>query len=94
MILTSTDLNIKSYVTKTTCAQSQVWQLSKVLSGVWFFSTEGVEGNPCFNTNKEYWFKIEKADNDYVLSFCPLVCQCQTLVIKFHHLGLCLKAPN
>jgi len=25
------------------------------------------------------WFKIEKADEDYVLSFCPSVCKCHTL---------------
>ncbi|CAK8532321.1 unnamed protein product [Lathyrus sativus] len=78
VILTSTDLNIKSYVTKTTCTQSQVWKLLKVLSGVWFLSTGGVEGNPGINTIVN-WFKIEKADKDYVLSFCPSVCKCQTL---------------
>jgi hypothetical protein len=78
VILTSTDLNIKSYVTKTTCTQSQVWKLNKVLSGVWFLATGGVEGNPGFDTIFN-WFKIEKADKDYVFSFCPSVCKCQTL---------------
>ncbi|OIW12006.1 hypothetical protein TanjilG_16117 [Lupinus angustifolius] len=78
VILTSTDLNIKSYVTTTTCSQSPVWRLLKVLSGVWFLSTGGVEGNPGSVTIVN-WFKIEKDEKDYVLSFCPSVCKCQTL---------------
>jgi hypothetical protein len=65
--------------TKTTCAQSQVWKILEVLSGVWFLSTGGVEGDPGFNTNA-YWFKIQKADNYYVLSFCPSVSLCQDFV--------------
>ncbi|XP_073220630.1 kunitz trypsin inhibitor 5-like [Cicer arietinum] len=79
VILTSTDLNIKSSFTKkTTCAQPPVWKLLKVLSGVWFLSTGGVEGNPGFQTIGN-WYKIEKAGKDYVLSFCPSVCNCHTL---------------
>ncbi|KAK7270705.1 hypothetical protein RJT34_26062 [Clitoria ternatea] len=78
VILTSTDLNIKSYVTPYPCAQPQVWKLLKVLTGVWFLSTGGVEGNPGFDTTIN-WFKIEKSGKDYVLKFCPSVCKCQTL---------------
>ncbi|XP_058779396.1 kunitz trypsin inhibitor 5-like [Vicia villosa] len=77
VILTSTDLNIKSYVT-TKCPQTQVWKLLKVLSGVWFLSAWGEEGNPGIQTISN-WFKIEKAGKDYVFSFCPSVCKCQTL---------------
>ncbi|XP_058779399.1 kunitz trypsin inhibitor 5-like [Vicia villosa] len=77
VILTSTDLNIKSYVT-TTCPQTQVWKLRKVLSGVWFLSAWGEEGNPGIQTIFN-WFKIEKAGKDYVFSSCPSVCKCQTL---------------
>ncbi|KAK2421578.1 miraculin [Trifolium repens] len=78
VILTSTDLNIKSYVKNYTCSNTQVWKLNKVLSGVWFLATGGVEGNPGFDTIVN-WFKIEKADKDYVLSFCPSVSTTQTL---------------
>ena len=79
VILTSTDLNIKSFVTKTKCPQTQVWKLLKELTGVWFLATGGVEGNPSMATVGN-WFKIEKADKDYVLSFCPSeACKCQTL---------------
>ncbi|KAE9586129.1 putative proteinase inhibitor I3, Kunitz legume [Lupinus albus] len=46
LILTSTDLNIKSSITTTVCSKSPVWRLLKVLSGVWFLSADGVEGNP------------------------------------------------
>ncbi|XP_057446653.1 kunitz trypsin inhibitor 5-like [Lotus japonicus] len=78
VILTSTDLNIKSSLTNTTCAKAPVWKLLKELSGVWFLATGGVEGNPGMATISN-WFKIEKADKDYVFSFCPSVCKCQTL---------------
>ncbi|CAL0322317.1 unnamed protein product [Lupinus luteus] len=82
VILTSTDLNIKSSVnTKTTaCVQSPVWRLLKELTGVWFLSTGGVEGKPGIDTIVN-WFKIEKAGKDYVISFCPSqVCdKCTTL---------------
>ncbi|RYR07052.1 hypothetical protein Ahy_B05g074369 [Arachis hypogaea] len=50
----------------------------KVLSGVWFISTDGVAGNPGVNTVVN-WFKIEKDGKDYNLSFCPSVCNCSTL---------------
>ncbi|KAK7291301.1 hypothetical protein RIF29_06320 [Crotalaria pallida] len=81
VILTSTDLNIKSFLTtseKTTCDQPLVWKLLKELTGVWFLSTGGVEGKPGIDTIVN-WFKIEKDGEDYVLSFCPSVCNCQTL---------------
>ncbi|KAK2421569.1 miraculin [Trifolium repens] len=102
VILTSTDLNIKSYVTDTTCSQSQVWKLLKVLTGVWFLATGGVEGNPGFDTIFN-WFKIEKADKDYVLSFCPTVSTTQTLCRELglyvddngnKHLALSDKVPS
>ncbi|KAK7315098.1 hypothetical protein VNO77_33630 [Canavalia gladiata] len=102
VILTSTDLNIKSYVTKTTCANTPVWKLLKVLTGVWFLSTGGVEGNPGIETIVN-WFKIEKAEKDYVLSFCPSVCKCQTLCRELgiyvdddgnKHLALSDKVPS
>ncbi|GAU35588.1 hypothetical protein TSUD_295240 [Trifolium subterraneum] len=38
----------------------------------------GVEGNPGFDTIFN-WFKIEKADKDYVLSSCPSVSTTKTL---------------
>ncbi|XP_061348030.1 kunitz trypsin inhibitor 5-like [Gastrolobium bilobum] len=78
VILTSTDMNIKSVTTTTTCVKSSVWRLLKVFSGVWFLSTDGVGGNPGVDTIVN-WFKIEKAMKDYELSFCPSVCKCQTL---------------
>ncbi|KAE9600178.1 hypothetical protein Lal_00046115 [Lupinus albus] len=82
VILTSTDLNIKSFVNpKTTaCVQSTVWRLLKELTGVWFLSTGGVEGKPGIDTILN-WFKIEKAAKDYIISFCPSqVCdKCITL---------------
>jgi hypothetical protein len=102
VILTSTDLNIKSYATDTTCSQSQVWKLLKVLTGVWFLATGGVEGNPGFDTMFN-WFKIEKADKDYVLSFCPTVSKTQTLCRELgiyvddngnKHLALSDKVPS
>ncbi|XP_027358810.1 kunitz trypsin inhibitor 2-like [Abrus precatorius] len=102
IILTSTDLNIKSHVTTTTCAQPPVWKLLKVLTGVWFLSTGGVEGNPGVDTIVN-WFKIEKAEKDYVLSFCPSVCKCQTLCRELglfvddsgnKHLALSDKVPS
>lgn len=104
VILTSTDLNIRSYVTKTTtCDKPPVWKLLKVLTGVWFLSTGGVEGNPGIDTVVN-WFKIEKAEKDYVLSFCPTaVCKCQTLCRELgiyvddggnKHLSLSDKVPS
>ncbi|MED6143220.1 hypothetical protein PIB30_004308 [Stylosanthes scabra] len=80
VILTSTDLNIKSVATSSKCKnkESSVWRLLKVLSGVWFISTDGVEGNPGINTIVN-WFKIEKDGEDYNLSYCPSVCNCSTL---------------
>ncbi|WJX71799.1 hypothetical protein P8452_55753 [Trifolium repens] len=102
VILTSTDLNIKSYVTKTTCTQSKVWKLLKELTGVWFLATGGVEGNPGFDTIFN-WFKIEKADKDYVLSFCPTVSTTKTLCRELglyvddngnKHLALSDKVPS
>ncbi|KAI4351997.1 hypothetical protein L6164_006290 [Bauhinia variegata] len=81
VIFTSSDLNIKSFVTETTsCDQSTVWKLLKVLTGVWFLSSGGVEGNSGAQPETIVnWFKIEKAEKDYELSFCPSVCKCQTL---------------
>ncbi|CAL0332630.1 unnamed protein product [Lupinus luteus] len=102
VILTSTDLNIKSFITTTTCSQTPVWRLLKVLSGVWFLSTGGVEGNPGSQTIVN-WFKIEKDGKDYVLSFCPSVCNCQTLCRSLgiyidddgnKHLALSDKVPS
>ncbi|XP_015966198.1 kunitz trypsin inhibitor 5 [Arachis duranensis] len=77
VILTSTDHNIKS-TSAPKCKESSVWRLLKVLSGVWFISTDGVAGNPGVNTVVN-WFKIEKDGKDYNLSFCPSVCNCSTL---------------
>ncbi|RDX71191.1 Kunitz trypsin inhibitor 2, partial [Mucuna pruriens] len=102
VILTSTDLNIKSYVTSSTCDKPPVWKLLKVLTGVWFLSTGGVEGNPGIDTIVN-WFKIEKAGKNYVLSFCPSVCKCQTLCRELglyvgddgnKHLSLSDKVPS
>ncbi|XP_020213156.1 kunitz trypsin inhibitor 2 [Cajanus cajan] len=102
LILTSTDLNIRSYVTSSTCAKPPVWKLLKVLTGVWFLSTGGIEGNPGIDTIVN-WFKIEKAEKDYVLSFCPSVCKCQTLCRElgiyvdddgYKHLSLSDKVPS
>ncbi|KAJ7976150.1 Kunitz type trypsin inhibitor / miraculin [Quillaja saponaria] len=78
VVHTSTDLNIRSSGIRTTCDQSTVWKLLKQLTGVWFLSTGGVEGNPGVDTITN-WFKIEKAEKDYKLVFCPSVCNCQTL---------------
>ncbi|ESW24531.1 hypothetical protein PHAVU_004G138500 [Phaseolus vulgaris] len=102
VILTSTDLNIKSYGTTTSCDKPPVWKLLKVLTGVWFLSTGGVEGNPGIDTIVN-WFKIEKAEKDYVISFCPSVCKCQTLCRELglyvgddgnKHLSLSDKVPS
>lgn len=102
IILTSTDLNIKSTTKTTKCDQFSVWKLLKELSGVWWLSTGGVEGNPGVNTIGN-WFKIEKADKDYVFSFCPSVCKCQTLCRELgiwvddhgnKHLALSDKVPS
>ncbi|KAJ7970145.1 Kunitz type trypsin inhibitor / miraculin [Quillaja saponaria] len=101
IVYTSTDLNIKTSGVKTTCAQSTVWKLLKELTGVWFLSTGGVEGNPGFDTVTN-WFKIEKAGKDYNLVFCPKVCRCQTLCRELgiyidesgkRHLALSDKIP-
>ncbi|KAK7380140.1 hypothetical protein VNO78_32588 [Psophocarpus tetragonolobus] len=78
VILTSTDLNIKSNGTSTTCDKPRVWKLLKVLTGVWFLSTGGVEGKPGVDTVVN-WFKIEKAHKGYVLSFCPTMCNCPSV---------------
>lgn len=100
VILTSTDLNIKSYGKTTTCDKPPVWKLLKVLTGVWFLSTGGVEGNPGVNTVVN-WFKIEKAEKDYVLSFCPSFAQtlCRELGLYVgddgnKHLSLSDKVPS
>ncbi|KAL2334380.1 hypothetical protein Fmac_015593 [Flemingia macrophylla] len=102
LILTSTDLNIRFYVTTSACAKPPVWKLLKVLTGVWFLSTGGVEGNPGIETIVN-WFKIEKAEKDYVLSFCPSVCKCHTLCKDLgiyvddngnRHLSLSDKVPS
>ncbi|WJX66933.1 hypothetical protein P8452_51438 [Trifolium repens] len=62
----------------------------------------GVEGNPGFDTIFN-WFKIEKADKDYVLSFCPTVSTTQTLCRELgiyvddngnKHLALSDKVPS
>ncbi|XP_057443454.1 kunitz trypsin inhibitor 5-like [Lotus japonicus] len=101
VILTSTDLNIKSFPIKSPCGPSFVWKLQKELTGVWFLVTGGVEGNPGADTIVN-WFKIEKAGKDYVLSFCPSVCKCNTLCRelgiyidgKDKHLALSDKVPS
>ncbi|XP_057443452.1 kunitz trypsin inhibitor 5-like [Lotus japonicus] len=101
VIFTSTDLNIISSPRKSPCATSPVWKLHKVLTGVWFLGTGGDEGNPGADTIVN-WFKIEKSGQDYVLSFCPSVCKCNTLCRELgiyidggkKHLALSDKVPS
>lgn len=73
----STDLNIKFSAAKTSCLQSNVWRLLKSTNAKkqWSITTDGVEGNPGFDTVNN-WFKIDKFDDDYNLAFCPKVCRC------------------
>ncbi|KAJ7970144.1 Kunitz type trypsin inhibitor / miraculin [Quillaja saponaria] len=78
VIRVSTDLNIK-FSASAICAQSSVWRLLKELTGVWFVSSGGVEGNPGMETTVN-WFKIEKDGDDYNFAFCPSVCEsCKVL---------------
>ncbi|OVA10735.1 Proteinase inhibitor I3 [Macleaya cordata] len=74
IIRVSTDLNIKFSNVATICIQSMVWRLDLDEStGQRFIATNGVEGNPGFETLSN-WFKIQKDGEDYKLVFCPTVC--------------------
>jgi len=75
VIRVSTDLNIKTSLTNTSCSESTVWKLDAFddSTGQWFVTTGGVLGNPGKDTI-DNWFKIEEYDDDYKLVFCPTVC--------------------
>ncbi|KAK9131179.1 hypothetical protein Sjap_011666 [Stephania japonica] len=81
-IRVSTDLNIKSD-TGTTCDETTVWKLDffDKESRQYFVTTGGSEGNPGPVTLSN-WFKIEKFDYDYKLSYCPSVCKFCKVICK------------
>lgn len=74
VIRVSTDLNFK-FDGASICVQSTVWKLRAYDEevGQYFVSTSGVAGNPGKETISN-WFKIEKFDDDYKITFCPTVC--------------------
>ncbi|KAI9126816.1 hypothetical protein K1719_002412 [Acacia pycnantha] len=78
VVYTSRSLNIEFSDKITTCADSGVWKLSKVISEALNVGTNGVSGSGQDNVN---WFTIEKAEleGSYKLKFCPnpkfIVCQ-------------------
>lgn len=84
VIQTSTNLNVKFSTTssKTCGGSSMVWRLLKRITEGRFISTDGVEGNPSFNTLAN-WFMIEKSadkSGGYKLKFCPTeICKCSVV---------------
>ena len=79
VIFTSRNLNIKFSSSASICGTSMVWRLLKRITEARFISTDGVEGNPSFNTLVN-WFMIEKADVGYSLKFCPTeICKCSVV---------------
>ncbi|KAK9145400.1 hypothetical protein Sjap_005303 [Stephania japonica] len=80
----STDLNIMFDITKPECGDTTIWKLSPYdyEAERYFVTAGGTEGNPGCGTRKN-WFKIEKYEDAYKLSFCPSVC-------KEKKVGLCV----
>ncbi|KAK9131198.1 hypothetical protein Sjap_011685 [Stephania japonica] len=75
MVRVSTDLNIKLNA-EIICDQTMVWKLGSFDKevGQYFVATGGIVGNPGVQTMRN-WFKIEKYEDDYKLSYCPSVCR-------------------
>ncbi|XP_042037967.1 kunitz trypsin inhibitor 5-like [Salvia splendens] len=81
VIRTSTDHNIK-FSAASICVQSTVWKLHFDESiQNYTITTGGAEGNPGRETISN-WFKIEKFDEDYMLVFCPTVCNYCKVICK------------
>lgn len=74
VIRVSTDQNIK-FSLETACSEGTVWKLDDYDTATrhYFVTTGGVVGNPGPDTITN-WFKIEKYDTDYKLTYCPSVC--------------------
>ncbi|KVI00176.1 kunitz trypsin inhibitor 2-like [Cynara cardunculus var. scolymus] len=70
-IFESTDLNIK-FSDATTCGRPAVWRV-EVSGGQRVVSSRGMVGNPGQETISN-WFKIEKYEDGYKVTFCPSVC--------------------
>ncbi|MED6147315.1 hypothetical protein PIB30_043082 [Stylosanthes scabra] len=73
VVRVNTDLNIEfSYDSR---CESMVWKLKEYDYGTRqrFVTTNGVIGNPGAETIRN-WFKIEKYEDAYKLSYCPEVC--------------------
>ncbi|KAL1356278.1 hypothetical protein HN51_008287 [Arachis hypogaea] len=73
VVRVNTDLNIMfSYDSR---CESMVWKLKDYdyATRQRFVTTNGVLGNPGANTISN-WFRIEKYEDDYKLSYCPKVC--------------------
>ncbi|XP_057443444.1 miraculin-like [Lotus japonicus] len=74
VVRVDTDLNIY-FAAETSCPQSNVWKVSDYDSatGQWFVTTGGVFGDPGLQTIRN-WFKIERYEDAYKLTYCPSVC--------------------
>ncbi|MED6143228.1 hypothetical protein PIB30_004316 [Stylosanthes scabra] len=74
IVRVNTDLNI-DFQDYLGCSRSSLWRLKDYdyLTQQWFVSTGGFLGNPGRDSIGN-WFKIEKYEDDYKLSYCPNVC--------------------
>ncbi|KAF7820295.1 kunitz trypsin inhibitor 2-like [Senna tora] len=97
VIQTSTNLNVKfSSSSSRSCKDSSmVWRILKRITEARFISTDGVEGNPSFETYVN-WFMIDKSSSEknggYKLKFCPSdVCKCS---IVCSELGIYVGIDN
>ncbi|KAK9131178.1 hypothetical protein Sjap_011665 [Stephania japonica] len=79
----STDLNIKFNTEDRSCNASMVWKLTAFDREVkqYFVGTDGSVGNPGRETLSN-WFKIEKYEEHYKLSYCPSVCKYCKVICK------------
>ncbi|KAK9131181.1 hypothetical protein Sjap_011668 [Stephania japonica] len=83
MIRVSTDLNIKFNMAEPPCDGTRVWKLASFdkKTRQYFVTTGGSEGNPGPETLNN-WFKIEKYEGNYKLSYCPSVCKSCKVMCK------------